>query len=347
MNKINKLTGVLATAVALTGTSAYGVDLGESNGTKVQIGGYVKAEAIFNQPEGADNTFEGTMRQSRFNIKTTKMVEGKKLTSFIEGDFYGGNASGSTYDYRMRHAYIGIDNLTIGQTWNGQFFAIAPFDGEMINFFGLGAGTIAGNGGRIRRDLNVHYTMDGYRFSAQDPVYADAGLPDLVGSYSKRFKSGDAYNVAVTARDVQNGTDSDLGVGVSFIGKLAMGSGSLHGSIYTGKGMGVYSGLCVGSTWNPGVEATCDAEGGDLVSQTGFSVSYKHKFDDKLRGTVRYGKVTVDDNAETDFDMTNMNLIYKYLPGLDVGVEFRTQSAASTPVRPEGQQIEIMALYKF
>lgn len=346
MKKVSKLTVIISTVFAFNGANA--VDLGEFNGTKFEVGGYIKAEGIFNQPDNADNTFDATVRQSRFNLKTSKMAGDRRLKGFIEGDFYGGNASGSTYDWRLRHAYIGIDNLTIGQTWNGQFFAIAPFDGEMINFFGSGAGTIAGNGGKIRPDLSIHYTKKGFRFTAQDPVNEGADMPDLVTSYSKRFKTGSALNFAVTAREVENGGDSDVGLGASLIGKLSVGgSGSLHGSAFTGEGMGVYSGVCVGGNWNPTLDATCDVEGGNLVKQSGYSVAYKHKFNNRLRGTVRHGDVNVDDNNDTSFDMTNVNLIYKTNPNLEYGVEWRSQSSANHSTRPEGEQIEVMAKYNF
>lgn len=345
MKKFTKLA--LALAVSGASVAASAMELGEFNGTKFSVGGYIKAEGVFNNPDNGSSTFDATARQSRINFKVAKEVEGHKVAGFVEGDFYGSNSTGSTYDWRMRHAFISVDNVTVGQTWNGQFFAVAPLDGEMVNFWGLGAGTIAGNGGRVRRDVVLHYVNGGVRLTAQDPVFTDADMPDLVASYTQRFQSGSAYNVALTAREVQNGTDSDVGAGLSLAGKLAVGSGALHASAFTGEGMGVYSGVCQGGMWNPTRDADCDAVGGDLVEQSGFSVAYSHRFSDKLRGTARYGEVNVDDAADTSLEMTNVNLIYTYLPGLDLGIEWRDQSEGTLPQRPEGQQIELMAMYKF
>lgn len=347
MKKINKLTAAVI-AVAI-GPIANAADLGEINGTKFSISGYVKAEGIFADPDNSDSKFNGTARESRINFKATNEVEGHKVTAFVEGDFYGGGVSSSTYDWRLRHAFVSVDNVTFGQTWNGQFWAVAPLDGEMINFWGLGAGTIAGNGGRVRPDVVLHYTQGGFRFSAQDPIYADADLPDLVASYTHKLEDGSAFNIALTGREVENGTDSDYGAGISVAGKLVLSpSSQLRVSAYTGEGMGVYSGACVGGAWTPASDATCDAQNGSLVEQTGYAVAYRHQFNDKLRGTVRYGEVNVDDTADTDLEMTTVNLIYTYLPNLDIGVEWRDQNLTTLPpVRLAGSQVEVMAKYKF
>lgn len=348
----------LATNVS---TAAVALELGEFNDTKFSIGGYIKAGAVINSPDSdaafdAKNTFNGSVRQSRINFKTTRETDGHNLTGFIEGDFFGGLFSSSSYSFRLRHAYLKVDNITVGQTWNGQFFATAPFDGEMINFWGLGAGTISGGGGTIRPNLSVHYVKNGFRITAQDPVYSDANYPDMVASYTKRLPSGSAYNVALTGREVQNGSDSDLGAGVSIAGKLALGKNDIRASVFTGEGMGVYSGVGVGGAYSPNNVTTLDAESGKLVRQTGFAIAYKHQFSTALRGTIRYGEVKVDDAADSGLEMTNINMIYSYLPGLDVGIEWRKQSidTLNSPAgtsfpnhRPKGNQFEIMAKYTF
>ncbi len=346
MKKLNKLSIAVLAATASTFVSA--VELGEVNGTTFSVGGYLKAEAIWGMPDSGNNDVEGTARQSRFNLKATKEVDGHKIGGFIEGDFWGSGASG-TYDWRMRHAYISIDNLTVGQTWSGNFFATAPFDARMINFFGPGWGTIAGNGGTVRPSMVAHYRTNGFTISAAEPLYDEASMPDMVVAYAQRFKSGSGYSAAITAREVQQlGDDSEIGAALSFQGRLAVGKGSVTAGVFSGKGQGPNTGLCVGGTWNPTKTATCDIDAsGNLVSQTGFNVGITQNLTDKLNGTVRYGKVEVDDTADTSGYMTTATLIYSYLPGLDLGIEWRDQNMANHPLRPAGQQVEVMAMYKF
>ncbi|WP_027855262.1 hypothetical protein [Marinobacterium litorale] len=343
----NKLA--LAVMVAGISTQVSAVELGEFNGTTFSVGGYIKGEAIIDRPDdvaktayGDDDSFDSTARQSRVNFKASKSVEGHKLTGFVEGDFYG---SGSTsYDWRLRHAYMQVDNLTVGQTWNGQFWTNAPFDVEILDFFGTGVGSFAGSGAVVRPDLVVHYTTGGFRFTAQDPLYADADIPDLVAAYTYRAKSGHAVNIAVSGREVETdpaASDSEFGVSLQLSGKFKFGNTSVAAGAFSGEGGAVYAG------WGDDVDAS-----NDLTTTTGFYAGISQKFSPKLRGNLRYGQVESDEivrEGEDTVRMTNVNLIYTYVPGLDFGIEWRDRSATTIPtgLRTAGQQIEVMAMYKF
>ena len=57
-----------------------------------------------------------------------------------------------------------------------------------------------------------------------------------------------------------------------------LGNDSLHGSVYNGKSMGVYSTVYVGKIAGMTGDLDCDAEDGNLISQTGYTVGYRHKF---------------------------------------------------------------------
>jgi len=350
MSNLKKITLTL-TALALA-ANAQAIELTINGDTTLSLGGYVKAEGNFISPEDKDSTFEGSARESRINVKATTLVNDKKVIGFIEGDFYGnytGYDSGSP-ELRLRHAYMQVDKVTAGKTWSGQFFAVAPRLTEQLDFYGLGFGTIAGSGLYVRPDLTLHYANKGLRVTAQEPISDDADLPDMVVSYSDDI-SNFGYTLAATARDANTGInddlDTELGLGVSLATKLTLGDGSLHGSVYTGEGMGVYSGLCTTGALNPGNTASCDAENGELVSQTGFSVGYRHVFSPKLRGNMRYGEVNVNNDADTSIDIKSANLIYSYLPGLDLGIEWRDRSDTTLPWRQKGQEVEVMAKYNF
>ncbi len=340
---IKKLSFGLAVLGTCVQTQA--IELVTNGDTTLSIGGYVKAEGIFYSPDEGESEFKGSGRQSRINLKTTKNIEDKKLTGFIEGDFYGNAANGGS-DLRLRHAYAQIDDLTVGKTWNGQFLAVYPLLTEQLDFRGTGFGTITGGGAYIRPDLTVHYTHKGFRFTAQEPVDEEADLPDLVISY-KDDLSDLSYNLAVTAREAKNGEDSDIGVGVSLAGKLKLGNDSLHASVYNGKGMGVYSTVCVGRAVDITGDLDCDAEDGELVSQTGYTVGYRHKFTEKLMSNMRYGEIMVDDEADTSVNVKSINLIYEYFPDLDIGIEWRDRSDKTLSRVRKDQQVEVMAKYEF
>ncbi|SBS33447.1 hypothetical protein MAQ5080_02584 [Marinomonas aquimarina] len=351
----------LAVLAAGLSTQMFAVDLGEFNGTKFSVGGYLKAETVFDQPDAGENTVEGSVRQSRFNLSTSSMVDGHKVRGFIEGDFWDNNtATDSSYAWRLRHAYINIDNLTVGQTWNGQFFANAPFDTEIMNFWGLGIGTIAGNGAPIRPDLVIHYVKDGLRLTLQDPLYSNADTPDAVAQYSYRT-NGHAFNVAVTGREVDttpgvtSDDESDYGVAVSLATKLKFGDTTFSLSGFTGEGAAIYAGW--GYNGARGLDAQMEVDAnGDMITTTGFSAGIGHKFSDKVRANLRYGQVKADETSlsEDTLKQTAVNMIYTYMPNVELGIELRDQNAgnrppssAGTSKRPAGQQVELMAMYKF
>lgn len=348
----------VAQAVIIAGVSSQGfaLELGDFNGTQFSVGGYIKAEGVFNNPDESRSTFESSASQSRLNVTTSRKEGDHNLKSFIEGDFRGASSV-----FRLRHATLTVDNLTVGQTWTGQFYANAPFDTEMINFYGTGIGTVSGNGAVVRPDLVVHYAKDGMRLTMQDPIYSHASLPDLVAGYTHRTAEGHAFNMTITGRDVDttpsdaNDSESKFGAALSLAAKLKFGDTSLTLSGFSGTGAAIYAGW--GYNGASGTAGASELDGnGDLLTISGLSAGIGHKVSDKLRANLRYGQVTTDASSLADDTLTiiTANMIYTYLPGLDIGVELRDQSAAtngassgSIVTRPAGQQVEVMAMYKF
>jgi len=340
-----------AVIVASLSSQGFALELGDFNGTQFSVGGYLKAESVFNNPDESNSTLESSASQSRLNVTTSRKEGDHSIKGFIEGDFRGASSV-----FRLRHATITVDNLTVGQTWTGQFFANAPFDTEMINFYGTGIGTISGNGAVVRPDLVVHYVKDGMRLTLQDPLDNEAHYPDMVAAYTHRTTEGHAFNVAVTGRDVEvtNG-DSELGAALSLAAKMKFGDTSVTLSGFSGEGAAIYAGW--GYNGAAGTSSTAEVDGnGDLVTVSGFSAGVGHKVSDKLRVNLRYGQVTADASSLADDTLKTItaNMIYTYIPGLDIGLELRDQNAASNgapsgniATRPAGQQVEVMAMYKF
>ena len=55
----------------------------------------------------------------------------------------------------------------------------------------------------------------------------------------------------------------------------------------------------------------------------------------------------VDDEADTSVNVKSINLVYEYLPDLDIGIEWRDRSDKTLSQVKKGQQVEIMAKYEF
>jgi hypothetical protein len=125
------------------------------------------------------------------NLKTVTQKEGHTIVGFVEGDFYGGTYPGENNDLRLRHAFIKVDQTTVGQTWTGQFWAVAYHD--YLDFLGGPRGTLGGL--NFRTNL-ISHEVAGFRFTAQDPVNNDADTPDLAVNYLDR--GGTLTSTAVT-----------------------------------------------------------------------------------------------------------------------------------------------------
>ncbi|MBP0048918.1 hypothetical protein H9C73_09225 [Marinobacterium sp. AK62] len=349
----------LAAAIIAAGaiSNVHALELGEFNGTTFSVGGYVKAEGRFTNADSGDSEFDGTARQSRINFSAKRDVEGHKVMGFVEGDFYGGNATGSTYDWRLRHAYLNVDNLTLGQTWSGQFLASVPYDVPHLDFFNAGKGNTGGNGGVVRPDMVMHYQVGGVRLTLQDPINSDADYPDFVINYASKFDGGHAASIALAGRDVaksnitNDSDDSEFGAALILAGKYSLGATTLHFNGYTGEGQGIYSGFGYGGAWHPTLRPAVDTNAeGELIKTTGVVVGVSHRFNEKLTGSLRHARIEADETpvaAEDTLQMTHANLVYTYLPGLDFGIEWRDQNITTHGTRPAGQQIELMAMYKF
>lgn len=327
--------------------------------TKFSFGGYIKAEGIINKPDQGNRTFEASMRQSRLNFAMNTITQDHKLKAFMEIDFWDDldKDDDASFAPRLRHAYLEIDKVTLGQTWSGQFFATAPMDVEILNMFGLGAGTLAGTGATVRPNLLVHYKHEGLRLTAQDPAWSEAAYPDMVASYTYRV-SGHAFNLAVTGREVNTVNDeSKFGTAVSLANKIQLGNTHLAFSAFTGQGAGVYAGWGYKGAAGANQSTDVNQATGKLITTTGFSTGITQKFTTNLRGTLRYGQVKsnhVEARIANDtFKMVNANLIYTYLTGLEFGIEWRDQNAqnmrntSGSAARLKGQQVELMARYTF
>src|SRR5690554_3893699 len=300
MNKYKFVFGVFAAGLSL---NASAISLGEYEGTELKLGGYFKAEGVFNNPDGGDSNFDGSAAQSRINLSVIKDVNGHKVTGFIEGDFYGGDVTDSSHEFRMRHAYIKVDNLTMGQTWSGQFLATVPYDVPFLDFFNAGKGNVGGNGGVVRPDLVVHYAAHGFRLSLQEPINSQAAYPDFVINYAKRFDNGLALSFALAGRDVaknslsSDDSDSEFGGAALYAAKYSFNNTSFHVNGYTGEGQGIYSGFGYGGSWSP-VNPVVDVDvNGELIKTTGLVVGLSHGFTSQLRGSARFAQIKADDTS--------------------------------------------------
>lgn len=325
----------LAIVSGLSATPAVSaLELGTFKDTNFSIGGYFKAEGVYEKVDDGDSRIFGRSNETRVNLKAITQKQGHTIVGFVEGDFYGGTYPGENSDLRLRHAFIKIDQTTVGQTWTGQFWAVAYHD--YLDFLGGPRGTLGGF--NFRTNL-VSHEVAGFRVTAQDPVNSDADTPDLAVNYNLPLSDSHRVTLTASGREVENG---DFVGGGAIGSKFMIGPHSFNLNTHYGKGLGAFTGVGVSNSL-----ASPDVENGKAVSQVGFDIGFRYVINGKWRANIAYTAVEVDDNDNTNYEAHRVNLIHTIIPDLDVGIEWRKYNLAFGPLLPRGQQVEVMAKYKF
>lgn len=356
---LSKLS-VLVLAVLFSQSASAGFKMGDT--TEIGFGGYVKLDAMWTDTSdgqiatgigrdfyvpsltpvggvGESATWDMHARQSRFFFTSDTMLEnGKKITGRFEFDMMattiGDQRVSNGFAPEIRHAFVTYDGWTLGQTWS-TFMDVNALP-DSLDFVGTTDGTI------FVRQAQVRYTSGGFQVSLENPettvtpfnggtriVTDDNSLPDVVARYNHTADWG-GLTVSGLVRQLsyQNGAidDSTNGYGLSFSGKYNISkTDDLRFVVNYGKGLGRYLSL---NTSNDAVLTN----GNELeaIKSVGYSLAYKHAWNDKLRSSVFYSAQTIDNpvqytgTAQTESTASyNANLIYQVASKLSVGVEVR------------------------
>ena len=121
-----------------------------------------------------------------------------------------------------------------------------------------------------------------------------------------------------------------------------IGPHSINLNAHYGEGLGAFTGVGVNNSLS-----SPDVENGDAVSQAGVDVGFRYVINSDWGANVAYTAVEVDDNADTNYEAHRVNLIHNITRDLEAGIEWRKYNLAFGPLLPEGQQVEVMAKYKF
>lgn len=356
---LSKLS-VLVLAVLFSQSASAGFKMGDT--TEIGFGGYVKLDAMWTDTSdgqiatgigrdfyvpsltpvagvGESATWDMHARQSRFFFTSDTMLEnGKKITGRFEFDMMattiGDQRVSNGFAPEIRHAFVTYDGWTLGQTWS-TFMDVNALP-DSLDFVGTTDGTI------FVRQAQVRYTSGGFQVSLENPettvtpfnggtriVTDDNSLPDVVARYNHTADwGGVTVSGLVRQLSYQNGAidDSTNGYGLSFSGKYNISkTDDLRFVVNYGKGLGRYLSL---NTSNDAVLTN----GNELeaIKSVGYSLAYKHAWNDKLRSSIFYSAQTIDNpvqytgTAQTESTASyNANLIYQVASKLSVGVEVR------------------------
>ncbi|WP_299796729.1 DcaP family trimeric outer membrane transporter [uncultured Shewanella sp.] len=275
-------------------------------------------------------------RESRFNFMASSKLNGHKLKFFTELDFLlhtdGNERISNSYSPRLRHAYIGFDNWTLGQTWTT--FVNLHAAPESLDFTGAPEGLV------FARNPQLRYTHGNWQFSLENPnsnftnavdgtlINSNSDLiPDFIARYNFN-NNGSKYTLAALARQLkydEHGIDeTKFAWAASGSGSISVGAGrdKFKFMVNYGEGAGRYLAM---QFVNAAVLENGEASTINTISGL---ATYQHWWSEKLRTnlTVSGFKADYDNLPEVPVNEVsysgNINLIYSPVPPLSVGIEY-------------------------
>lgn len=315
----------------------------------------INGVALEGNAENSDR-FRSTLAATRLGLDFKTQVGAEDVKGKLEVDFLGGNLD----SLRIRHAYLTYADWLIGQTWSN--FAVPDYMPETVD-------ALAYAGGAVKRTPQVRYTA---KFSpqtnlvvaAEDPK--DNSITQRLPALTARLNHQFADNMSVSARAMGHekriNSDEEMAWGVGLGAKYDVTpSTTLKADYYHVKGDSSFVSFA-----NTGT-----IQGANGLEQSEFdsiTVGLTQKFNEKLRGTVGYGYMSFDQDADylaatpadkrtgvnKDLWQAWANVFYSPIKPVSLGLEYvygeRTALEAATngsSNKGEDNRINMVAIYNF
>lgn len=346
---VQSATPVAVTASPkITETTAPKLNLSKG-GAEVNLYGYIRADASY-QAKGAstmynnisgvplEHTAEEAQQKDRLHstVNVTRLGLNFKTPSVagevggkLEMDFFGG----ATRDqFRIRHAYITLDQWLIGQTWST--FIAPEYYPETVD-----AGTFVG--GALQRSPMLRYSdklsaNTSFAVAIEDPKYTATSDPDnemrmpaLVGRLNHKFDNGSLLSGRTFMAEKKTSTDKEWAWGVGLGGKYQLSPQTfLKADYYHVKGDGRFL-LWANNSYVIDDQNNIQSNEFDTIS-----AGITHQFNSQLRSTLGYGYMKAkDDNRFAEIQKNNLtqnkelwqgwiNAMYNPYKPITLGVEY-------------------------
>lgn len=343
-----------ATPVAVTAspqateTTASKLNLSKG-GAEVNLYGYIRADASY-QAKGASTMYNNisgvplehtaeeaqqkdrlhsTVNVTRLGLNFKTPSDAGEVGGKLEMDFFGG----ATRDqFRIRHAYITLDQWLIGQTWST--FIAPEYYPETVD-----AGTFVG--GALQRSPMLRYSdklsaNTSFAVAIEDPKYTATSDPDnemrmpaLVGRLNHKFDNGSLLSGRTFMAEKKTSTDKQWAWGVGLGGKYQLSPQTLlKADYYHVKGDGRFL-LWANNSYVIDDQNNIQSNEFDTIS-----AGITHQFNSQLRSTLGYGYMKAkDDNRFAEIQKSNLtqnkelwqgwiNAMYNPYKPITLGVEY-------------------------
>lgn len=318
-------------------------------GAEVNLYGYIRADASY-QAKGAstmynnisgvplENTPEesaqkdqlhSTVNVTRFGLNFKTPTAAGEVGGKLEMDFFGGTTRDQ---FRIRHAYITLDQWLIGQTWST--FIAPEYYPETVD-----AGTFVGSA--LLRSPMLRYSDNlsaktSFAVAIEDPKYTatsdpdnEMRLPALVGRLNHKFDNGSLLSGRTFMAEKKTSHDNEWAWGVGLGGKYQLSPQTfLKADYYHVKGDGRFL-LWANNSYVIDDKNNIQSNEFDTIS-----AGITHQFNSQLRSTLGYGYMKAkDDNTFAEIQKTNItqnkelwqgwiNAMYNPYKPITFGVEY-------------------------
>lgn len=329
----------------------------KSADTVFEFGGRINTTAFWEFPAGSfsasgvplsksgeNKQLAGHMRNSRMWFKTRTPTPYGQLRTIVETDFGGSKGTEiatNSNGLRMRHAYIQLGGLSMGQNWSTFQTYVSPdilTDAAYIQWTRQPMLRWSGNIEKFSYDIALEQPETTLTDSLGGQVLpGDDPMPDLVARLHHAGDWGKAGAALILRRIRQDrATLSDdttvltsvdaanaWGINVSALVNVGDIDDFRLGFIY-GDGIGRYIAL---DSYHAG---TVDAAGNIELQQAGGAyVAYRHWWDESLRSTFAYSAVSTDNNLNVapltvskNAYSYHFNLLWTPVMHSQVGIEY-------------------------
>ena len=336
----------------------------KTSDTTLSVGGRIRMEMAYNNPStggsgGANNGDIGlsplsvntdgrgeegelamNAKESRIWLKTRKPTEFGLLMTVIEMDFYGNNGNekaSNSHGPRMRHAYMTLDKLTIGQANSTFMGGPAPdtlhaplndisirqplirwtesFDGSALHF-------------ALEQPESVLVDVNGTSVVPDDDHAPDFVVKyEMYGAWGQVSLAGMARQIRADSEEVApDKADAETGTAFHFSGRLkTFGLDDVRFDFASGNALGRYIGAGL-AAYPTGV---VDGDGEiALQNISGGHLSYQHAWSKTLRSALAYGYVAAEndskmgDTADKRASSTHLNIQWAPIQNGSIGLEY-------------------------
>lgn len=297
---------------------------------------HIPSIPVDGRPDSDSNRTSAHVQDSRLWMRAVTQTRLGRVEALVEGDLAG---AADKYDPRLRHAYLIVGRLLVGQTWSvfTNTSSLADID----------AGYAVGNIITRRRQIRWEQPLDAattFTAALEDPrnqlhlassgrinSSGDDRRPDLVMRLGRAGAWGNV-SLSMAVREIATidpplpgtGTDSRTGTAFSLAGRLATGvADNLRFAFSYGNALSRYL------TSNTYADATITPEGTVDPSTTHSGlVAWQHFWSTELRSTfaVSYSRTDAhrssSDNLTREARSGHANLIWTPTPRFSFGIEY-------------------------